>query len=181
MSMSLPFRRLAATLALALSLGVLAAALLGAPQTLAQTRGPACSSGHAKAKRSAHACTHPSHKRRKHHASKHKTKRGHGKNAKGGASHAKTVVAARCGDGSAPALAEDGSFSCDDGSEPECESGAAPTLASNGKSLVCVLTQEGESGASEECEEQEEDDGPVCSAEQACTPAKEGSSPVCEG
>jgi hypothetical protein len=163
------------TLVLALSAFVVA--LLGPAQTLAQAHKAACpSASHAKAKHSSHACTQPSHKTKRHakHASKKKSRK-----KKHPASQA--TVPAYCEDGSAPLRAGDGSFSCDDGSEPECEDGATPTASRNGKSLVCLVTTEDEAGASEaECEEE----GLGCStgSEQGCeAPAGEDSSPACEG
>jgi len=33
----------------------------------------------------------------------------------------------------------DGSYTCDDGSEPECEEGSDPVLSSNGATIVCQL------------------------------------------
>jgi hypothetical protein len=161
---------------LALALSAFVAALLGPAQTLAQAHKASCPSVHAKAKHGAHACTQPSHKPKRHakHASKRKTRK-----KKHPASQA--TVPAYCEDGSAPLRAGDGSFSCDDGSEPECEDGAAPKASRNGKSLVCLVATEDEAGASEaECEEE----GLSCGtgSEQACeAPAGEESSPVCEG
>ncbi len=90
---------------------------------------------------------------------------------------------ARCGDGSAPLHAGDGSFSCNDGSKPECEDGATPKVSNNGKSLVCLVAAAGGASAGEtECEEEE----PSCgtgseSGEQACEASGEDSSPACEG
>jgi hypothetical protein len=42
-----------------------------------------------------------------------------------------------CEDESVPARAGDGSYACDDGSEPECEDGSSPTLSSDGSALIC--------------------------------------------
>jgi hypothetical protein len=52
-----------------------------------------------------------------------------------------------CEDGSAPLRAGDGSFSCDDESDPVCENGATPAPSSDGSSLVCAAA--GPSGYSE--------------------------------
>jgi hypothetical protein len=166
---------------------MLVAALLGPSQTLAQTHKPACAAAaRAKAERSTHTCPQSSHTRKSkaRHATKH---------------HARHAPAARtpkqapstpasCEDGSAPVRARNGSFACDDGSEPECEDGATPTLSSNGKRLVCAATGEGESSSGEaECEEggasgcdTEAGSEP---GEQACeAPAGDGpTSAVCEG
>jgi hypothetical protein len=54
---------------------------------------------------------------------------------------------AACEDGSTPSQGSDGSFSCDDESEPTCENGSEPTLSSNGSTLVCdVSTTEKNAG-----------------------------------
>ncbi len=169
-----PFRRLARVLALALSLGAIAAALTGASQTLAQTHRQTCSASGAHAARvKRHAGTCATHKGKPHHADKRRGKHTHAKGkGKGKGSH--QPATARCEDGSAPALADEGSFSCEDGSEPECEDGATPTPASDGRSLVCPPSSEREAGSSEaECEENEEEET-SCTGEpspQACEPA----------
>jgi hypothetical protein len=171
---------------LALSLSVFVLALFGPAQTLAQTHKAACStSAHAK-KRSAHACTQPSHraKAQTRHASKHHAKHTSKKTGKGGTSASQATVPAQCEDGSAPVRAADGSFSCDDGSEPECEDGATPTASRNGNRLLCSAPAESEAGSSEaECEEE----GLGCTTtgsgpgEQACTAsAADSSSFTCE-
>ncbi len=174
-----------AVVTLAVSLSAIVAALLGPAQTLAQTHRPACqSSAHAR-KRTAHTCTQPSHKvkAQARHAAKRHAKRTVRKKSKGGA-HAAPAVAAQCEDGSAPVRAADGSFSCDDGSEPGCEGGATPASSRNGKSLLCPVAAEGEAGASETEAECEEEETPGCTpgaSEQACEAAGGGgSSSVCE-
>ena len=48
-------------------------------------------------------------------------------------------VAAICEDGSVPIRAHDGSFSCDDGSEPGCENGSEPILSGDRSALVCEV------------------------------------------
>jgi hypothetical protein len=171
---------------LAVSLSVFTLALFGPAQTLAQTRKPACStSAHAK-KHGAHACAPPSHKVKAdtRHAGKHHTKHTTKKTGKAGTPASQAAVAAQCEDGSAPVRASDGSFSCDDGSEPECESGATPTPSRSGKSLLCPVAAESESVTSEaECEEE----GLACTTtgsdpgEQACAAsAADSSSFTCE-
>ena len=153
MPISSSTRRLASALALAAALGVLLAALLGPAQTLAQTRKLVCSSStaHTKARRGAHACVQPSHRRKAHHARRH-----HAKHAPGTASAeaVATALPAACEDGSAPVPSAGGSFSCGDGSEPECEDGSTPVRSADGKSLLCPLATEEASEAGEaECEE----------------------------
>jgi len=130
-------------------LAVLVAALLGPAQTLAQTRKLSCS--HAKSKHGARACVQTSRKGKARHSSKHRRK--HTPTTTPGAA-APAVEPASCEDGSAPVKEANGSFSCADGSEPECEDGASPTLAHNDKSLLCPVIAEPESESGEaECEE----------------------------
>jgi hypothetical protein len=176
-----PFRRLARVLALALSLGAIAAALTGASQTLAQTHRPTCSTAGAHAaKVKSHAGACATHKGKPDHADKRRGKHAHARTkGKGGSRGSHHPATARCEDGSAPTPADEGSFACADGSEPECEDGATPTPASNGKSLVCPPSSEREAGASEaECEEDEEEET-SCTGEpspQAC----EAADPQCK-
>lgn len=193
-----PARLLSVALALALSLAVLVAALLAPSQTLAQTHRPTCSTSAAqsKTKGTVHACAQSSHKGKGRSHAHHATKR-HAEH--GGAKHPlvkkspKTAPpappappAASCEDGSAPVRANDGSFSCKDGSEPACEDSSNPTRSSSDTSLVCPVSSEGGSGSSEaECEEGL---GSTCSAgtdfssaEHACeASSSDGSSFVCE-
>ncbi len=130
-------------------LAVLVAALIGPAQTLAQTHKPSCS--HARAKHGARACSQASHKNKTRHSRKHRGKHTLA-NTPGEAAPA--VEAASCEDGSAPVKEANSSFSCADGSEPECEDGANPTRSHNGKSLLCPVIAEPESEAGEtECEE----------------------------
>jgi hypothetical protein len=150
-------RRLTSTLTLLACMIVLAAALFGPAQTLAQTRTAAScpsSTTHAKARRGARACGRSSHKS-KAHGRKHHSRHALAKAPRQGTPA--SLPAAYCEDGSSPVRASDGSFSCADGSEPECEDGAQPTRSSNGRSLVCAIPdgegeEETESGESE-CEE----------------------------
>jgi hypothetical protein len=176
-----PARRLTLAVTVLLSLGVLVAALIGPAQGLAQTRKPACSSSaHAKAKHATRACTRPSHKRKAKSHAKHMTTK---KTSKGSPTPPATVAAV-CEDGSAPVRTSAGSFSCSDGSEPACESGATPTTSRSGKSLLCPVLTESEPGSTEaECEEE----GLECtgvssgSGEQGCeASASDSSSFVCE-
>ena len=181
MHLRLP-RRLALAVTLALSLSAFAVALLGPAQTLAQAHKAAClNAAHAKTKHGVHACTQSTHKPKRHakHSSKKKTRKKTDKALQ-------STVPAHCEDASLPVRASDGSFSCDDGSEPECEDGATPTPSRNGKSLVCAVLSEGEAGASEaECEEEDlgcAAGGGAGPGEQACeVPTGEESSPICEG
>jgi hypothetical protein len=176
-----PHTRSTLALTLALSLGVLVAALLGPAQTLAQTRKVGCptSAARAKAKREGHTCLPSSRKDKVKRHGKHRLE----KSSKTG-STGSTAVAAVCEDASAPVRGPSGGFSCADGSEPTCEDGATPTASHNGKSLICLLAAESEPSTAEaECEAE----GLECtgmsagSAEQSCeASASESSSFVCE-
>jgi len=142
-------RRLASIATLVVFLAVLATALLGPAQTLAQTHKSSCS--RTKGKHGAHACVQSSHRGKKHRSNKH-----HGRHTLANAPSETAAVSepASCEDGSAPIQAANGSFSCADGSEPECEDGANPTRSHNGKTLLCAVIAESESeSAEDECEE----------------------------
>jgi hypothetical protein len=177
-----PAHRLALVVTLVLSLGVLVAALLGPAETLAQTRKPACSTSAAhtkKAKSTAHVCTQATSKGKSHHAAKHSKRKV--KKTQKSTSGSSTPIPASCEDGNPPVLGAGKSFSCGDGSEPQCVDGATPKISRNGKSLLCPASTEGETSASEaECEEE----GLECTAssdssEQACE-ASASNSPACE-
>ncbi len=179
-------RRLTLAATLVLSLGVLVAALVGPAQTLAQTRETGCSTStaRAKAKRTTRACTQSSRKSKSRSHGKHALE----KTSKRG-SDRPAAVAALCEDGGIPTRGADGGFSCADGSEPTCESGAAPRTSRNGKSLICPIIGESEAGAGEsgageaECEEEGLECTGIGSApsEQSCeASASEGASSACE-
>jgi len=166
----------------ALTLTVLCAALLGAPQSLASARHSGCrasASAHGGSRRSstadaARACTHTD-KGRGHHAAKphrkHRRTKGKGHRR---SSHQRSdlFTPALCADGTAPTSLGEGSFSCDDGSEPGCKDGATPVIAADGASLVCAVALEGELLGGE-CEEEAqgaceaEDDERECEAASA--------------
>jgi hypothetical protein len=59
------------------------------------------------------------------------------------------LTEAVCEDGSAPVRAGDGSFSCDDESQPVCEDGAVPASSSSGMTLVCGAESGAGSAAAE--------------------------------
>jgi hypothetical protein len=183
-----PARRLTLALTLALSLAVLAAALLGPSQTLAQARRATCSSSatDSRARLATRTCVQPARKRRAHHATRRRSK--HAKKTPKASPRSPALAAAYCEDGSVPVLVGNGSFSCDDGSEPACEDGATPTVSRNGRSLVCPVAGEGdgEAGSSEECQAGEASGG--CGTEAGATsgvpaceaPSSEGSGAACE-
>jgi hypothetical protein len=155
------------------------AALTVAASSFAQTRGKtACSASathHSHGHHSTRTCT--ARRRKPHHTTKHHGKRPHTrKSAKHRRTphsrHTHTVQAARCEDGSTPSADEEGAYSCADGSEPECENGAAPTFSSKTQQLTCGSLLE--SADEPSCEELEELEG-FCSAEQdaqACEAAQ---------
>ncbi len=147
---------------IALSLCMLVAALLGPSQTLAQTHKAACAAAHGKAAR---ACPQSSHKNKHkpHHTSKssakHKPAKTKGK-GKNGSSSPVILVPALCENGDKPVREGTNGFACEDGSEPSCEGGVAPTTSRNGKTLLCAVPAEPETSAAEgegqgECEEEE--------------------------
>jgi hypothetical protein len=182
-----PTRRRARIVTIALSLVVLAAALLGPSQTFAQTHKAACAAARGKA--AARACSSHKHKRKPHHGDK-KRKAAKSK-AKGGASGPVILVPALCEDGSKPVRTGADGFTCEDGSEPSCEGNVAPTTSRNGKTLLCPAPGDPEASAGEgegqsECEEEEAlSCTPVsesASGEKVCeTSPSAGSSVACEG
>ncbi|HSZ13923.1 MAG TPA: hypothetical protein VK790_07795 [Solirubrobacteraceae bacterium] len=139
----------------AVALCMLAAALLGPAQTLAQTRKPACqTTARAKAKHASHACARPSHKAKTRRTAKHSSKHASGGTTTSGLPGTSAAVPAQCENGSVPTRAGT-SFTCSDGSEPECENGADPTASRNGRSLLCPVLGEAEPTPAEaECEEE---------------------------
>ncbi|HEV3033172.1 MAG TPA: hypothetical protein VGX72_00150 [Solirubrobacteraceae bacterium] len=153
-----PIRRLALALTLALTLSAFVVALLGPAQTLAQTRKAACptSATHGNKKHAAR-CTQPSHKGRAqtHHPSKHRVKPNTKTTGETSPPASAPAAPALCEDGNTPVRAADGSFSCADGSEPECEGGASPTASHSGHHLLCPVSAEAESSSNEaECKQE---------------------------
>lgn len=176
---SLPGRRPLRLLAVLVSVCALAAGLLCASQSLAQTRRSkaACAAAvaHAKGKRHTATCTKGKPRRA---TKRHGKRREHSKRAQHSSRAGQTPTAARCEQGSAPTPTGNGSFSCEGGSEPECEDGATPTPAPGGQGLLCPVSSEG-AGREADCEELEEQEG-GCGSEagvQACEAADAG----CEG
>jgi hypothetical protein len=176
--------RLTAALTLALALVALLATLLGPAQTSAQSR-RACSTptSQAKTKHAARTCSRSSRRGKKtRHSRKHHAKHAPAKNTSQTSTSASGLVQpAHCESGQTPVHGTDGTFSCGDGSEPECENGATPTASRKGNSLVCPVASEAESSSSAaECEEE----GSVCAivaGEQPCeTSSSDGSSFSCE-
>jgi hypothetical protein len=144
--MSIP--RLHPTTLLPLALSVAAAvALFGLfPPTIAQARKATCSSLSAGHPKRAAACTQSRHRSKANARPKPRAKGHHSKHATTKTKPNKTgtpspklpsPVAAVCEDGSGPVRASDGSFSCNDGSEPACEGDSSPVISRNGLTLVC--------------------------------------------
>ena len=106
---------------------------------------------------------------------------------------ATSTTGATCKDGSAPVREEDGSFGCDDGSEPGCEDGSAPVLSSDGSTLLCIVESGGpgappgatcEDGSTPIREEDgsfgcEDESEPSCEAGSGPTLSKDHSSLLC--
>jgi hypothetical protein len=156
---SRPSARLATALTLGLSLLALVVTLLGPAQTLAQAR-KTCSTpaGQSKTKHAAGTCSQSSrrHKKKRHSGRQHAKHAPAKKTSQTSAPAAAAVEPARCESGQTPVHGANGSFSCSDGSEPECEDGATPTASRKGNSLVCPVPSETESSSSAvECEEEE--------------------------
>jgi hypothetical protein len=135
---TLPIRRAYASLAPALC--VLALLLVLCPQATAHERATCSSSSGRHQGHRALACGRPGHRSRVHgsagakrHHSRHKALSVRSRGATRPPA-APTRVAALCEDGAAPILAGDGSVSCQDGSEPTCEGGAA---SSDGSPPAC--------------------------------------------
>jgi hypothetical protein len=166
-------------LTLALTLSAFVVALLGPAQTLAQTRKAACptSAAHAKKKHAAR-CTQPSHKSKAQtrRASRRRVKPNTKTTGKTSPPASAPAAPALCEDGNAPVRAADGTFSCADGSEPECEGGTTPTASHSGHLLLCPVSAEAESSSNEaECEQE----GLGCSTgagEDACETSGSGDS-----
>lgn len=180
---SRPSARITAAVTLALALLALLVTLLGPAQTLAQTR-KACSTptSQAKTKHAARTCPQSSRRgKKKRHSSRHHAKHAPVKNTSQTSTPAASAQPARCEGGQTPVRRTDGTFSCSDGSEPECEDGATPTASHKGNSLVCPVSSGGEStSTADECEEE----GSGCATaagEQPCeTSASDSSSFSCE-
>jgi hypothetical protein len=134
-------RRPAIVLAVALAVAALVLLLSRPPATLGQGVRAGCASSTAQPTRGLRACatrghkTHARPKAKKHHlkrtAAKKKAK---SRSASPSAPHAQPP--ATCEDATTPVRGSDGSYSCEDGSEPECASGPEPT-PSSGFELLC--------------------------------------------
>lgn len=129
-------RRLAIVLSAALAVAALALLLSRPPATLGQSARAGCSSSSVHPKRRVRACAtrghkmHARSKAKKHHI-KHTVARKKAKSRSAGPSAARAQPPATCEDAAVPIHGSDGSYSCQDGSEPECASGAEPTPSSD--------------------------------------------------
>lgn len=175
MALARPIKRLVAAIALALSLAPATTALAGPSQTLAHTRRASCASARAKARCDARQCAQTAHKGRRRRAARCHSNRASARKAPKATSR-RALTPAYCEGGGAPVQADDGSFSCEDGAEPQCENGAIPTP--RGNSLVCPIVFSEESISSQaECEEEEREEG----AGSSCAGASSGAGePACE-
>jgi hypothetical protein len=130
-------RRLAIVLSAALAVAALALLLSRPPATLGQGARAGCSSSRVHPKRGVRVCAtrgHKTHARSK--AKKHHTKHAVAKKKAKSRSAGPAQPPATCEDAAMPIHGSDGSYSCEDGSEPECASGAEPT-PSSGFRLLC--------------------------------------------
>lgn len=190
-STSSPAPRPASLLTVALALAAFAAALLAPAQTLAHAHRSRCPHAHATSKCGAPACKQSSRKRKGHHTGKCATRRASAPRAgapldarsrakKRHSSPSQPLAEAQCANSSPPVSSGEGSFTCEDGSEPQCEDGAIPTPRSS--LLVCPVIFEEESSSGEaECEEEETCAGASTPAGAPCEEASdEGSSSQCE-
>jgi hypothetical protein len=136
-------RRLAIVLSAALAVAALALLLSRPPATLGQAVRAGCSSSTAHPARGVRACatgghkTHARPKAKRHHI-KHAVAKKKAKNRSAARSAAPTQPPATCEDAAMPIHGSEGSYSCEDGSEPECASGAEPT-PSSGFELLCAV------------------------------------------
>jgi hypothetical protein len=171
-------------------LGVLLSALLLAAALVCLCAGPASGAARVSparcASRAVHATAQPracaqrlrrAHAKSKNHqarrvTTKHKRSK---RRAAGQPPKAAKRLLARCGDGSAPALADEG-FSCADGSEPVCANGGEPAPSRGGSAPVCPTTPGGEAQWSEAgCE-----DGSTPTPLGGGYACEDGSQPSCE-
>ncbi len=152
--------------ALALSLCVAAVVVLALPgQSVARRPNALCPpAGKTHLARGPHACTksgrtskstprgraqptaagrRPNHTAGKHRTAKRQATRKRSARGRAKSPAAKSLTPALCEDGSAPPLAGNGSFSCDDESEPACENGSRPVTSSDGSHLVCEASGHG--------------------------------------
>jgi hypothetical protein len=215
LTISLPSRSLAAVFASILSVVAVAVLLALPAQTMAHARRVACTpSSTAHPKRRVHACgqakqTSGAPRKSKAHArpkakghnSKHtvgnhagNTKRAVEKKpaAKAKSPAGASPTPATCEDGSLPIREADGSFSCEDESEPSCQDGSIPVPSSDGSALLCVGSSRRSGSAEAECEDGgapvreadgsfscEDESEPSCENGSTPTPSSDGSTLLC--
>jgi hypothetical protein len=148
----LPRRRPAPALAFAVSLAVLAVALMAPSQGMARAHKASCRPPSAHLSHHASGCAKAGHRAKghkrqpvKHHlaapavsTSKATVRTSLRTLVSGKAPSGAPLVPATCEDGSAPQRVGDEIFECEDGSEPRCESGSSLTLSSDGATLLCA-------------------------------------------
>jgi hypothetical protein len=185
----------ALTHAVAMLVGLLAlsGAALAATHRTAHARKASCTSASARVKRPAGECPPSKHKGKgkAHHASRGHHARRSGKHTGAATPASPSHVPAVCEDASAPVRGADGSFSCEDGSEPACRDGSDPAPSSKGAAPLCPVPAKVESGcedpSSSECTFGGGGPEPACEDATAPVPGgdgsvfcEDGSEPVCE-
>jgi hypothetical protein len=179
-------RRVTIALPLALVAAALALLLFGPAVALGQAARADCASSSGHGARVVRACrarrhgTHARSKGRKHHAKhavgKRKKKSKHNSSERTPA--ASTSPPATCEDASAPIPGGDGSYSCEDGSEPACASGVEPVRSSDGSKLLCPIETGAGQGAAVAICEDESSPLPAGGGSYSCDDG--GSEPECE-
>lgn len=160
-------RRLRAGLALIAALLLAAALSAGAAARPSGAHRSSCATRHAKRGSAKHCAKRHAH-------TTHGTARKAKKPARRPAPPAPALTPASCEDGTPPARAPGGAYSCEDGSEPSCEDGSDPIRPSAASAPMCRVPKEepgkecgaasGECEAEFVCEEGEE----AVSAQQGC-------------
>lgn len=103
-----------------------------------------------------------------------RAKRSAGKHAAKPGATVVFLTPATCEDETTPTRAADGSYACDDGSEPTCEDGSAPVRLSGTGQPMCRLSPgQASEGQEAQCEGQS---GECATVEWACEGEQEGSS-----
>jgi hypothetical protein len=142
----------APALAFAVSLAVLAVALVAPSQGLARAHKASCRPTSTHLKHHASGCAKAGHRAKGHGSqgakrhlaapgvttSKASVRASLRIRASGTAPAGAPLVPATCEDGSAPQRVGDEIFECEDGSEPRCEAGSNLTLSSDGATLLCA-------------------------------------------
>jgi hypothetical protein len=181
-------RRPAPALAFAVSLAVLALALVAPSQGLARAHKASCRLVSTHLKHHASGCTKAGHRAKGHGrraakrhlaapavtTSKASVRASLRTRVSGTAPAGAPLVPATCEDGSAPQRVGDEIFECEDGSEPRCDTGSSLTLSSDGATLLCAPgSQTVPSSGEGTCE-------PASSPGCGSPPVEDGGEPACE-